>query len=92
MGDLNCDLLSDKPDTRVLKELCTTLNLSQIISKPTRVTNDVILTTSAQQVINSAVLESTISDQFTVTATITLKAPKPKPFQIRCSTYKFYDP
>ena len=98
MGDLNCDLLSDKSDTRVLKELCTTLNLSQIISKPTRVTNDsvslldVVLTTNPQQVINTAVLESTISDHFTVTATIRLKAPKPKPFQIRSRSFKFYDP
>ena len=85
MGDLNCDLLSDKSDTRILKELCTTLNLSQIISKPTRITNDsvslldVILTiTNPQQVINTAGLESTISNHFTVTATIRLKAPKPK--------------
>ena len=39
MGDLNCDLLSNKPESQVLKDLCTMLNLSQIISKPTRVTN-----------------------------------------------------
>ena len=98
MGDLNCDLLSDKSDTRVLKELCTTLNLSHIISKPNRLTNgsvsllDVILTTNPQQVISTAVLESTISNDFTVAATITLKAPIPKPFQIRSRSYKFYDP
>ena len=97
-GDLNCDLLSNKPESQVLKDLCTMLNLSHIISKPTRVTKesasllDVILTTNSHQVISSAVLENTISDHFTVTASIRLKAAKPKPFQIRSRSYKMYEP
>lgn len=98
MGDLNCDLLSNKPESEALKELCTMLNLSQIVTKPTRVTKesasllDVILTTNPHQVISSTVLENTISDHFTVTALIRLKAPKPKPFQIRSRSYKMYNP
>ena len=37
-------------------------------------------------------MENTISDHFTVTALICLKAPKPKPFQIRSRSYKMYNP
>ena len=38
LGDLNCNMLKDIPESRALKELCTCLNLSQLITLPTRVT------------------------------------------------------
>ncbi|CAB3982643.1 Hypothetical predicted protein [Paramuricea clavata] len=59
MGDLNYDLLSNKPESQALKDLCTMLNLSQIVTKPTRLAKesasllDVILTTNLHQVISS---------------------------------------
>ena len=68
-----------------------------MISKPTRVTMesasllDVILTTNPHQVKRVTVLENSISDHFTVIALLRLKAPKPRPFQIRTRTYKGYD-
>ena len=36
-------------------------------------------------------VESTVTDHITVTAIIRLKAPKPKPFQLRSRLYQFYD-
>ena len=41
LGDFNCDLLSERPDsnTSELLNISNTYNLSQIISQPTRITN-----------------------------------------------------
>ena len=37
-GDLNCNLLGNCPDGQALIDLCSTLNLFQLVEKPTRVT------------------------------------------------------
>ena len=74
IGDFNCDLLSEKPESKALNDFCTTFNLSQMISKPTRVTRDtstlldVILTTNPHQVIQTTILENSISDHLTMSA------------------------
>ena len=39
VGDLNCNTLKDNQDTKVLKDLCSSLNLKQLINVPTRVTS-----------------------------------------------------
>ena len=97
IGDLNCDLLSEKPESKALNDFCTMFNLSQMISKPTRVTRDssslldVILTTNPHQVIQTTILQNSISDHFTISALLRLKAPKPHRSRILTRTYKNYD-
>ena len=99
IGDLNCDLLSEKPESKgkALNDFCTMFNLSQMISKPTRVTRDssslldVILTTNPHQVIQTTILENSISDHFTISALLRLKAPKPHRSRILIRTSKNYD-
>ena len=72
-------------------------NLSQIISKPTRVTRDlsslldVILRTNPHQFIQTTILENSISDHFTISTLLPLKAPKPHRSRILTRTYENYD-
>ena len=59
IGDLNCDILKDNQETRVLTSLCSSLNLTQLITSPTRITPksstliDVIMTTNTGLVAES---------------------------------------
>ena len=98
LGDLNCDMLSPtKPEYRILSELCSMLNLSQLISEPTRVTEltesliDVILTPSKDLIKESNVLQTTISDHFLVSCTLTLKHPKSDPPIITTRSFKNFN-
>ena len=38
LGDLNCNILDDTADNRILKDLCASLNLTQLVKEPTRIT------------------------------------------------------
>ena len=38
VGDLNCDLLTSSYESRALNDLCSSLNMKQLITEPTRVT------------------------------------------------------
>ena len=55
IGDLNCDLLVSSSKSRTLNNLCTSLNMKQLITQPTRVTEtsksliDVIFTSNPFQ-------------------------------------------
>ena len=69
LGDGNRDIL--KPDCRgaiALTNFCHSFNLSQLVSKPTRATKatesliDVIITSNPQKVIETDVMQSSISD------------------------------
>ena len=97
-GDLNCNLLSNSPESHALKDLCTLLNLAQLISKPTRVTEttetliDVMLTTNPDLLRRSDVCEITISDHFLVYCILNLKLPKPRPTEITTRSYKNFNP
>ena len=72
IGDLNCDILKDNQETRVLTSLCSSLNLTQLITSPTRVTPksstliDVIMTTNTGLVAESGVVENNISDHYMI--------------------------
>ena len=69
IGHLNCDILKNSPESRVFRNLCSSLNLTQLITSPTRVTSqsstliDVIMTTNTALVAKSGVMENHISDQ-----------------------------
>ena len=40
LGDLNCNLLQDNAESHALNDFCSTFNLTQLINKPTRVTEN----------------------------------------------------
>jgi hypothetical protein len=97
IGDLNCDMLKDNQESRVLASLCSSLNLTQLITSPTRVTPksstliDVIMTTNTGLVAESGVVENHISDHYLIFTELKLKLPKLKPALINVRSYKHYD-
>ena len=72
VGDLNCNLLKTTQEAEALRDICCSLNLVQLIDKPTRVTLqsssliDVIMTSSESLIVKSGVVEVNISDHFLV--------------------------
>ena len=96
-GDLNCDMLKDCPEASALSDLCKSLNLTQLIKTPTRVTKesstliDVIMTSDESLVTKYGVEEVHISDHFLVHSTLKLKLPKPTPHYITTRSYKHYN-
>ena len=97
IGDLNCDILKNSPESRVFRNLCSSLNLTQLISSPTRVTSqsstliDVIMTTNTALVTESGVMENHISDHYLIFTVLKLKLPKPQPTFTTVRSYKHYD-
>jgi hypothetical protein len=97
LGDLNCNMLKDVPESRALRELSTCLNLSQLITSPTRVTErsssliDVIMTSNSSLTIENWTLDAHISDHYLVFSVLNLKLPKPAPVYITAKNYKYYD-
>ena len=39
LGDFNCNMMTDNNLSRKIKTLCTTVQMTQVISQPTRVNN-----------------------------------------------------
>ena len=97
IGALNCDILKNSPESRVFRNLCSSLNLTQLITNPTRVTSqsstliDVIMTTNTALVAESGVMENHISDHYLIFTVLKLKLPKPQPTFITVRSYKQYD-
>ena len=97
VGDLNCVLLTSFYESRALNDLCSSLNMKQLITEPTRVTAtsetliDVIMTSNSALVTDSGVVETHISDQYLVYVVLNLKAPKPLPTYVISRSYKNYD-
>ena len=98
VGDLNCNMLKDNQDAKVLKDLCSSLNLKQLINTPTRVTSqsstliDLIITSNTTLVVESGVLENQISDHFLIFTVLKLKKPKLQPKVVTARNYKHYNP
>lgn len=85
LGDLNCNLIQDNTDSRALNDFCSTFNFTQLINKPTRVTEngesliDVVMTTDDKLIASNDVLMSTISDHNLIYTSLNLKKPRIKP-------------
>ena len=87
-GDLNADILpgSSCPEGRALMDLCNSLNLSQLVTQPTRTSDtsvtliDVALTTNKSFITICDVNISADADYWLVAVTLNLKALKPRPF------------
>ena len=64
VGDLNCDLLVSSSKSRTLNNLCTSLNMKQLITQPTRVTEtsksliDIIFTSNPAIIVDSGIVET----------------------------------
>ena len=98
LGDLNCNLLNPTDSgSTALKAFCSLFNLTQLISKPTRVTQstksllDVLITSNDQLVIKSGVFQSSISDHDVVYANLRLKNNRRKPIYITSRSFKNYN-
>ena len=98
VGDLNCDLLVSSSKSRTLNNLCTSRNMKQLITQPTRVTEtsksliDIIFTSNPAIIVHSGIVETHISDHFLVFAAFNLRMPKPPAAYVVARTYKYSDP
>ena len=94
---LNCDLLKSCIEANTLKDMCETLNLTQLVTTPTRVTPqsssliDVILATNTSVVKETIVVENHISDHYLSYIVLNLKIPKPPPTHIITGRFRKYD-
>lgn len=76
LGDLNCNILDDTADSRTLKDLCASFNLTQLVKEPTRITEtkrsliDVIMITDSTLAGSCSVIMSSISDHNLVEVTL----------------------
>ena len=96
LGDLNCNLMGDSLEANSLKDFISSFNLSQMIGKPTRVTEttqsliDVIMTSNESIVCLCDVLTCSISDHNLVYLVLALKIPRRKPYYVTIRSYKNY--
>ena len=98
LGDLNCNLLKNCPEGNALNDLCATLNLKQLVTSPTRVTEhsssliDVILASNIALVIDTKAMETLhISDDFLIYSVLNIKSPKTPSSYIKSRTLKNYN-
>ncbi|CAH1239100.1 Hypp5710 [Branchiostoma lanceolatum] len=97
MGDLNCNLLQDKGPSEDLTFLCDLHDLTNLITEPTRVTEnsstllDVILTSNPSKYSKSGVFKCGLSDHHLIYTYRGLKQPKPPPKWITARIFKRFD-
>ena len=90
-------LSTDKLEYCALSDLCSMLNLSNLISEPTRITEtsetliDVILTSNRDLIKQSNVFHTSISDHFLISCVLNLKIPRSDPPVITTRSYKRFD-
>ena len=98
LGDLNCNLLQQNPDGLSLLNFVSELNLKQLITSPTRITEssesliDVVISSTSDLVQESGVIETCISDHFSVYMVLNLKLPKQPRSYITVRSFKNYNP
>ena len=87
VGELNCDVnnLAPDPQTHKLQSLCSLYQLSQVINKPTRITEttaaltDLILTNKTEYISSAGVLPLSIPDHSLIYAVRKFDLPKSRP-------------
>ena len=95
-GNVNCDLLVKNPKEDALLSFCASVNATQLIDKPTRVTKslhsllDVPIVSNLNQVGTKGVLALIISDHYLVHATLDLKVPTLAPRFVSTRSFKLY--
>ena len=97
LGDLNCNVMKDCPENTALGNFMLEMNLNQLITTPTRITDksesliDVIITSTSHLVNESGVMNTIISDHLPVYAVLNMKLPKPSSQYMLTRSYKDYD-
>ena len=97
LGDLNCNMLNDNdPSCQALMSFCSSFNLLQLITHPTRITEtsetliDVLLATNGNLVMEAKVVPLSISDHDLICATLKLKKERTKPVYVTARSFKHY--
>ena len=98
LGDLNCNMLNvNDPACQALTSFCSSFNLSQLVTQPTRITEtsetliDVLLATNRNLVMEPKVVSLSISDHELICATLKLKKERAKPVYITTRSFKHYE-
>ena len=90
-------LNANDPACQALTSFCSSLNLSQLIKQPTRVTEssktliDVLLVSNRNLVIEAKVTPVSISDHDLICATLKLRKERIKPTYVTARSFKHYD-
>ena len=96
-GVLNCHSLTDNPKGNALRSFYSTINATQLIKDPTRVSKTsesliyILMVSNPVLVRNSGVLKLTTSDHYAVYTTMNLRMPKAKATYISTRSYKSYN-
>ena len=101
LGDLNINMLPNlknrSSDKQMLLNLIRIMDLNQLISKPTRISNttrsliDIILVNNEHRIVNSGVIPVTLSDHFLVFCVLKAGVVKAQPRIIEYRSYKRFD-
>ena len=98
LGDLNCNLLRpSEPEPKAVLDFCNCFSLTQVINKPTKITQlstslfDVIFTNNKYLIMETKVVAHSISDHELIIATLNLKKPRPKPSYITTRSFQNYN-
>ena len=98
LGDLNCNMLNDNdPACQALTSFCSSFNLLQLITQPTRITQNsetlicVPLASNGNLVMQTKVVPLSISDHELICATLKLKKERTVPVYVTKRSFKHYD-
>lgn len=98
LGDLNCNVLNPNDiASQTLLNFCTAFNLTQMIKKPTRITEtlatliDAILASNTDLIKVAGVLPGSISDHDLVYLEFDLKKDRPAAVYVTTRSFKEYD-
>ena len=98
LGDLNCNVLPDNPENKALTSFMADVNLKQVITTPTKITEssssliDVIMVSDPGIIYEMGALNTTISDHLPVLVRLNLKIPRSPPCYITVRSFVNYDP
>lgn len=96
MGDFNCHFLLGarcQGETRKLKSIFQSMNMTQIVNEPTRATResqtllDIVCTSQPQNITSVKVVNSALSDHDITAFVRKLNSPKFKPQTVQCRNY-----
>lgn len=97
LGDVNRNLFNETAHSQIILDFCDTLNLTQLVVEPTRITEstqtliDLAMTTNINLVDSSSVLSSSKSEHNLIEVVLKLKRPRVKPAYITTRSYASYD-
>ena len=85
LGDLHWNLLNDTAHSGNVLYFCDTLNLTQLVVEPTKITEWTQMLTDLAMTTNINLVDSSISDHNLIEVVLKLKRPRAKPTYIATS-------